>query len=100
MQKSENVLDTKLLFQKSAISHGRLESSLESLSNHNLGESKSMKSVDAPIGWREGRYEEVCDYCLKDARLTYDLYKHAKESGVLKSRSFETGDIVEVEIEW
>jgi len=100
MQKSENVIDTKLLFQKASLSYGKLESSLQSLSNHNLGESKSMKSVDAPIGWREGKYEEVCDYCLKDAKLTYDLYKYGKDNGVLKSRSFETGDIVEVEIGW
>ena len=59
-----------------------------------------MKSVDAPLNWSAGKYDEVCDYCVKDAKLTYDVYQHGKEHGILKSRSFETGDIVEVEVEW
>mgnify|MGYP001165289763 FL=1 len=100
MQKSDNIIDTKLLFQKSSLPYGKLETSLQSLVSHTLGKSKSMSSVDAPRGWRDGKYEEVCDYCLKDAQLTYDVYAHAKEHGFLKSRSFETGDIVEVELEW
>jgi len=100
MQKSDNVIDTKLLFQKASLPYGRLETSLQSLVTHTLGKSKSMSSVDAPKGWRAGKYTEVCDYCLKDAQLTYDIYSHAKEHGVLKSRSFETGEIKEVKIEW
>ena len=100
MQKSDNVIDTKLLFQKASLSHGKLESSLQSLVTHTLGESKTMKSVDAPLNWSAGKYDEVCDYCVKDAKLTYDVYQHGKEHGILKSRSFETGDIVEVEVEW
>ena len=100
MQKSDNVIDTKLLFQKASLSPGKLESSLQSLVTHTLGESKTMKSVDAPLNWSAGKYDEVCDYCVKDAKLTYDVYQHGKEHGILKSRSFETGDIVEVEVEW
>jgi len=100
MQKSDNVIDTKLLFQKASLPYGKLETSLQSLVTHTLGKSKSMSSVDAPKGWRAGKYTEVCDYCLKDAQLTYDIYSHAKEHGVLKSRSFETGEIKEVKIEW
>ena len=65
-----------------------------------LDKSKTMKGVDAPKAWREGKYEQVCDYCLKDAQLTYDVYQYGKENGILKSRSFETGDILEVEVEW
>ena len=59
-----------------------------------------MKSVDAPKAWAESKYTEVCDYCVKDAQLTYDIYQHGKEHGILKSRSFETGEIIEVEVEW
>lgn len=100
MQKADNVIDTKLLFQKASLPYGRIETSLQSLVTHTLGKSKSMSSVDAPKGWRAGNYEEVCDYCLKDTQLTYDIYQYGKENGLLKSRSFETGDIVEVEVEW
>ena len=100
MQKSDNIIDTKLLFQKASLPYGKLETSLQSLVTHTLGKSKTMKSVDDPLKWREGKYDEVCDYCVKDAQLTYDIYHHGKEHGVLKSRSFETGDIMEVEVEW
>ena len=100
MQKSDNIIDTKLLFQKASLPYGKLETSLQSLVTHTLGKSKTMKSVDAPLNWSAGKYDEVCDYCVKDAQLTYDIYHHGKEHGVLKSRSFETGDIMEVEVEW
>ena len=100
MQKSDNVLDTKRMFKKASLSHGNIETSLQSLVNYTLGKSKSMKSVDAPKAWAEGKYTEVSDYCVKDAQLTYDIYQHGKEHGMLKSRSFETGKIIEVEVEW
>lgn len=100
MQKSENIIDTKLLFQKSSLPYGSLESSLQTLATHNLGASKLMKSIEAPKAWREGKYEEVIKYCISDTQLTYDLYMYGKENGVLKSRSFKTGEIVEVEVEW
>ena len=100
MQESESVIVITLLIKKASLTSGKLEDLLQSLSTQNLGENKSMNCVDAPIGWKEGKYEEVCDYCLKDAKLTYDLYKYGKDNGVLKSRSFDTGDIVEVEIGW
>jgi hypothetical protein len=56
--------------------------------------------VEAPSAWKEGKYNEVADYCLKDAKLTYDLYAYMQEYGIVKSRSLETGDTVEIEIEW
>ena len=100
MQKAENVIDTKVLFQKASLPYGKLETSLQALVTNTLDKSKTMKGVDAPKAWREGKYEQVCDYCLKDAQLTYDVYQYGKENGILKSRSFETGDILEVEVEW
>ena len=43
---------------------------------------------------------KVASYCLKDAKLTFDLYNFGKENGVIKSRSLESGKIVEIEVEW
>ena len=59
-----------------------------------------MASEDAPLAWRAGKYNEVAEYCLKDAQLTYDLYQMGRENNMLKSRCRETGDIKEVELEW
>ena len=100
MQKTENIIDTKLLFQKAALPYGSLEANLQSLVSHTLGENKMMKSADAPKAWAEGKFEEVSKYCLSDAQLTYDLYMHGREHGIVKSRSFDSGEIMEVEVEW
>ena len=100
MQKTESIFDTKAMFQKASLPHGNLESSLNILSKHNLNESKLMESVEAPKAWAEGKYEEVIKYCLSDAQLTYDLFMLGRDNGIIKSRSLETGEIVEVEVEW
>ncbi len=59
-----------------------------------------MQSSDAPLAWREGKYLEVADYCLKDCQLTYDLYKYGCDNGIVKSRSMDDGSIVEIEVDW
>ena len=100
MQKTETVFDTKTMFQKAALPYGLLEMSLNTLSKHNLNQSKLMESIEAPEAWAQGRFEDVIKYCVSDAQLTYDLYVHGRDNGIIKSRSLETGEIVEVEVEW
>ena len=70
------------------------------LAGQNLKAEKMMSSLDAPVEWQNGNYNDVAEYCLKDAQLTYDLYKHMQDYSFVKSRSLETGEIVEIEIEW
>tara|TARA_Y100001937_G_scaffold26062_1_gene37406 strand:- start:274 stop:882 length:609 start_codon:yes stop_codon:yes gene_type:complete len=100
MQKTETVFDTKTMFQKASLPHGVLEMSLNTLSKHNLNQSKLMESIEAPEAWAQGRFEDVIKYCVSDAQLTYDLYMYGRDNGIIKSRSLETGEIVEVEVEW
>ena len=100
MQKNDSVFDTKTMFQKASLPHGTLESSLNVLSKHNLNQDKLMQSIEAPKAWAEGKYEEVIKYCVSDAQLTYDLFMLGRNEGIIKSRSLETGEIVEVEVEW
>ena len=100
MQKTESVFDTKTMFQKASLPYGNLETSLNILSKHNLNQGKIMESIEAPKAWAEGRYEEVIKYCLSDAQLTYDLFVLGRDNGIIKSRSLETGEIIEVEVEW
>tara|TARA_R100000353_G_scaffold138948_1_gene98863 strand:- start:630 stop:1238 length:609 start_codon:yes stop_codon:yes gene_type:complete len=100
MQKNDSVFDTKTMFQKASLPHGTLETSLNVLSKHNLNQDKLMQSIEAPKAWAEGKYEEVIKYCVSDAQLTYDLFMVGRNEGIIKSRSLETGEIVEVEVEW
>lgn len=98
--KSDSIIDTKILFAKASLSYGKLLTSLGDLAKHNLNTDKLMASEDAPLAWRAGKFNEVAEYCLKDAQLTYDLYQMGRENNMLKSRCRETGDIKEVELEW
>ena len=99
-QKADSVFDTKTMFQKASLPHGNLETSLNILSKHNLNQNKLMQSIEAPKAWAEGKYEEVIKYCVSDAQLTYDLFMVGRNEGIIKSRSLETGEVVEVEVEW
>jgi len=98
---NDQVIDTKRLVQKASLfSSGRVATGLDLLTKYTLSDTKSMKSVEAPIAWREGKFNEVASYCLKDAKLTLDLYNFGKENGIIKARSLESGKIVEIEVEW
>ena len=100
LSKRDSIIDTKVLFSKSSLSYGNLQTSLNDLAKYNLGATKLMKSEEAPTAWRDGKYQEVIEYCLKDTQLTYDLYMLGKENSMLKSRCVDTGDIKEVILEW
>jgi len=47
-----------------------------------------------------GNYNEVADYCLKDAQLTYELYEYGTRNGIVKSLSLDTGKEIEIEVNW
>ena len=98
--KSESIIDTKLLVAKAALSNTKVHTTLNTLVKHTIGDTKLMNSEDAPKAWREGKYDDVAKYCLSDARLTYDLYQFGKSEGYVRSRCLDTGDIVEIEVEW
>ncbi len=100
--KADSVLDTKNLFQKAVTLMGgvKCDTTLNTLVKSTLGGEKLMNSHDAPLAWRNGQFDDVAKYCLSDAQLTYDLYKHGLDEGFVKSRCLETGAIIEVDVEW
>ena len=72
---------------------------LQNLVDNTLGETKSLESVMAPALWKQGEYQEVVDYCLKDCKLVYDLYKYGQDN-MLKAFSIEKEEFVELKMEW
>ena len=100
LMKSGSVIDTRNLVSKAALSVGKVDTSLGMLTKHTFNTNKLMNSADAPVAWREGRYDEVAKYCLSDAQLTYDLYQFGKAEGHIISRSLDTGEVVEIEVDW
>ena len=74
--------------------------SLDNLVKHSIDDSKTMNSADAPIIWKEGKYAEVADYCLKDCQLAYDLWKEGVETGIVKGYSHSLEEEIDVEVSW
>tara|TARA_R100001230_G_C5625955_1_gene134540 strand:- start:347 stop:850 length:504 start_codon:yes stop_codon:yes gene_type:complete len=72
---------------------------LQNLVDNTLGESKSLKSEDAPKLWKAGEYDTVVDYCIKDTKLVYDLWKSGQEKP-LKAFSIEKEEMIEMEVDW
>lgn len=73
---------------------------LNNLVHHTLNESKLMDSADAPKLWKQGEYDRVVEYCLKDTQLVYDLWKYGQENGLVKAFSIEKEEYVELEVDW
>lgn len=57
--------------------------SLDLLAKVNLGIGKTHHSLEAPTMYREGRFDELAEYCLHDVRITKDLYELARSQGYL-----------------
>lgn len=57
--------------------------SLDLLAKTNLGFGKNGESLEAANLYREGRIEELKNYCLHDVKITKDLYELAKKQGYL-----------------
>lgn len=72
---------------------------LQNLVDHTLGETKSLESHEAPGLWKAGEYDVVVDYCIKDTKLVYDLWKSGKEKP-LSAFSIEKEELIELEVNW
>ena len=58
--------------------------SLDSVAKATLGEGKTGHGLDAIRFYREGRMQELKDYCLNDVRVTKEVFDH----GVNKKKIF------------
>lgn len=96
MSNKESVIDTSATLRSAA----GMPVTLGDVCKHTLGSSKLMESADAPKAWEEGKYQEVAEYCLKDAQLVYDLLHHGRDEGFVKARNIETGVIDDIEVVW
>lgn len=57
---------------------------LDAVAEGTLGEKKSSHGLQAIRWWREGKVEQVRDYCLKDVELTKKIFEYALKHGSLK----------------
>tara|TARA_R110002110_G_scaffold222934_1_gene436804 strand:+ start:247 stop:906 length:660 start_codon:yes stop_codon:yes gene_type:complete len=97
----DSIIDTSQHLRKATTKIGnQFFIKLDDVCKHTLQRGKTMKSVDAPVQWGQGNHTEVAKYCLSDAMLNWELWLHGVETGIVKSRSRWTGEIVKLEVDW
>ena len=85
--------------------HARLgfRVSLAHLGEETLGESKSADGLQALEWWKQGRLDEIEEYCRRDVALLRHLFEHACEHGHLlfldRGRD-GTDRTVRIPVEW
>lgn len=94
--KEEKYIDTS----KSLLTNHGERFQLKNLVKCTMQDSKLMDSADAPRLWKMGRYEEVVEYRMKDTQLVYDLWNYGRENGLVKAFSINSGEFVDLEVDW
>lgn len=74
--------------------------SLASLAKATLKQDKLGHGLDAVAWYRSGNWEKLEEYCLRDVRLTRDLYFHGQKHGHLLFESFVDNKVVSVPVSW
>jgi DEAD/DEAH box helicase domain-containing protein len=75
--------------------------SLDNMAKANLGTGKLHTSgLESIRLYREGKMEELKEYCLQDVKLTKDLYDLARQQRYLLVPDRRTGENMKVEMEW
>lgn len=62
---------------------------LDSIAEATLGVKKSGNGLEAVQWWKEGKYDQVRQYCLDDVKITNELYLYAKKYKKLKYKDYD-----------
>ncbi len=92
----KHIIDTSVLLRSAS----KQRIPLSDACRHTLGNDKLMRSEEAPIEWRKGNFGKVAEYCLKDAQLSYELWKYGHHEGFVKARCRKSGAVTEYEVSW
>ena len=74
--------------------------SLDNLSEQTLGERKSGDGMQAIRWYKEGKIDEIKKYCLKDVKLTKNLYEYGVKNGNVLFYSRDVSGRVAVPVNW
>lgn len=73
---------------------------LDILAKTNIGYGKNGHSLDAGILYREGKIEELKNYCLNDVKITKELYELAKKQGYLMIPQKDGKEEIKLELDF
>jgi len=70
---------------------------LDTLAEATLGKNKSGHGLEAVTWWKQGKKEEVKNYCIDDVKITREIYEYAMKNGHLKYK--DEGVIKEIKLD-
>lgn len=73
--------------------------SLNHLAQHTLGAEKSADGLIALQWYKEGKMDQIAEYCKKDVEITRDLYLFGEKNGYVKYQS-KSGVVQELQVDW
>lgn len=71
---------------------------LDNLLNATLGSAKSSNGLQALIWYRQGKINEIKEYCKQDVRLTKELYVFGRENGYIYANNYDNR--IKIPVEW
>ena len=74
--------------------------SLDNLAKNTLGLAKSADGLQALEWFRQGKIQEVKEYCLKDVEVTKKLYEFGKANGHVKFVSRQSPEPQTLKVDW
>lgn len=72
---------------------------LDSVASATIGTSKSAHGLLAVQWWKEGKVQEVIDYCKQDVKVTKEVYEFGRENGYILFDD-RTGERREVKVDF
>jgi len=73
--------------------------SLDHLARETLGAQKSADGLQALKWWKQGKIQDIIDYCRMDVEITRDLYLFGKTNGYVLFQN-KSGHKVRIPVQW
>lgn len=73
--------------------------SLNHLAHHTLGAEKSADGLLSLQWWKEGKIDQIIEYCIKDVEITRDLYLFGQDNGYIEYTDRGKG-LKRLEVDW
>lgn len=72
---------------------------LDAVAKETLGSQKSGNGLDAIKYYREGDWDKLTKYCLKDVEITRDMYDYGVKHGMLKFKN-KWNNLIEAKVDF
>ena len=72
---------------------------LEHVARGTLGTGKSADGLKAVEWYKEGKMQEIIDYCMQDVKVTRDVFNFGRQNGFVKIQRSEE-NVAQVPVQW